>query len=104
MAAGTPTVLLLEFNELSPLLMERFVGGGLLPNFKILHDVSEIYTTEAVEKYRYLEPWIQWITVHCVSTMTSTVSTGSGTACISRNPASGMSCRISSFGCGSAAA
>jgi hypothetical protein len=61
---GATPVLLLEFNELSPSLMERFVREGLLPNFKILHDESEVYTTQAVEKYPYLEPWIQWITVH----------------------------------------
>jgi isoquinoline 1-oxidoreductase alpha subunit len=44
--------------------MERFAREGLLPNFKILHDDSEVYTTQAVEKHPYLEPWIQWITVH----------------------------------------
>ena len=63
--ATTPPVLLLEFNELSPRLMDQFMSAGQLPNFKILHDESEIYVTEAVEKYPYLEPWIQWITVHC---------------------------------------
>jgi hypothetical protein len=61
----TPPVLLLEFNELSPRLMDQFMAVGQLPNFKILYDESEIYVTEAVEKYPYLEPWIQWITVHC---------------------------------------
>jgi hypothetical protein len=48
---GTTPVLLLEFTELTPSLMERFVSEGRLPNFKILHDESEVYTTEAVEKY-----------------------------------------------------
>jgi hypothetical protein len=62
---GTTPVLLLEFNELTPSLIDRFVCEGRLPNFKILHDESEVYTTHAVEKYPYLEPWIQWITVHC---------------------------------------
>jgi hypothetical protein len=63
--AITPAVLLLEFNELASRLMDQFMAAGQLPNFKILHDESEIYVTEAVEKYPYLEPWIQWITVHC---------------------------------------
>jgi hypothetical protein len=63
--ATTSPVLLLEFNELSPRLMDQFMSAGQLPNFNILHDESEIYVTEAVEKYPYLEPWIQWITVHC---------------------------------------
>lgn len=61
--AITPPVLLLEFNELAPRLMDQFMAAGQLPNFKILHDESEIYGTEAVEKYPYLELWIQWITV-----------------------------------------
>jgi hypothetical protein len=49
--AITPPVLLLEFNELAPRLMDQFMAAGQLPNFKILHDESEIYGTEAVEKY-----------------------------------------------------
>ena len=60
----TSSVVLLEFNELTPSLMERFIAEGCLPNFKALHDESEIYATEAGEKYPYLEPWIQWVTVH----------------------------------------
>ena len=60
----TSSVVLLEFNELAPSLMERFIAEGCLPNFKALHDESEVYVTEAGEKYPYLEPWIQWVTVH----------------------------------------
>ena len=63
--ATTLPVLLLEFNELSPRLMDQLMAAGQLPNFKILHDESEVYVTGAVEKHPYLEPWIQWITVHC---------------------------------------
>ena len=62
--ATTLPVLLLEFNELSPRLMDQFMAAGQLPNLKILHDESEIYVTGAVEKYPHLAPWIQWITVH----------------------------------------
>ena len=41
-------VILLEFNELSPTLMERFIDMGQLPNFKRLRDESQVLITEAV--------------------------------------------------------
>lgn len=55
---------LLEFNELSPSLLARFMGDGLLPNFQRFYNSSTIYTTDAREQPPYLEPWIQWPTVH----------------------------------------
>ncbi|MBA2291438.1 MAG: alkaline phosphatase family protein [Gemmatimonadales bacterium] len=57
-------VLMLEFNELSPELMHRFITEGHLPNFKRLHDESLVYVTDAEEEQDVLEPWIQWVTVH----------------------------------------
>jgi hypothetical protein len=57
-------LILLEFNELSPDLMERFMGMGCLPNFQRLHDASEVYITEAEERKWELNPWVQWVTVH----------------------------------------
>jgi hypothetical protein len=57
-------VIVLEFNELSPVLMRRFIDAGLLPNFRRLHDEAEVWTTDAGERPPFLEPWIQWITVH----------------------------------------
>ena len=57
-------VILLEFNELSPTLMNRFISQGFLPNFKRLSEESEVFLTEAEERAPYLDPWIQWITVH----------------------------------------
>ena len=57
-------VLMLEFNELSPELMHRFITEGHLPNFKRLHDESRVYVTDAQEAQDVLEPWIQWVTVH----------------------------------------
>jgi Type I phosphodiesterase / nucleotide pyrophosphatase len=57
-------VLLLEFNELSPLLTHRFIAAGQLPTFKRLYDQSLVYTTRARERAPYLDPWIQWVTVH----------------------------------------
>ena len=57
-------VLMLEFNELSPTLIERFMAAGKLPNFKRLHDESLAWVTDAGEAQENLEPWIQWVTVH----------------------------------------
>lgn len=58
------SVILLEFNELSPSLMQRFIKEGKLPNFQRFYEQSAVYTTDAEEKAPYLEPWIQWVTVH----------------------------------------
>jgi hypothetical protein len=57
-------LILLEFNELCPSLLDRFIGQGVLPNFRRLHESSTIYTTDAEEAAPNLEPWIQWPTVH----------------------------------------
>ncbi|MFK8020313.1 MAG: alkaline phosphatase family protein [Pseudomonadales bacterium] len=57
-------IIQLEFNELCPPLMERFIAAGELPNFKALRDQSHTYITDAEERNETLEPWIQWITVH----------------------------------------
>ena len=54
----------MEFNELSPVLMEKFIDAGKLPNFKRFHDESQVFTTEADAPAPDLEPWIQWVTVH----------------------------------------
>jgi|RhiMethySRZTD1v2_1073278.scaffolds.fasta_scaffold00793_14 hypothetical protein len=57
-------VILLEFNELSPELMDRFIDEGHLPNFKRLRDSSQAFITEAAERGWELNPWVQWVTVH----------------------------------------
>ncbi len=57
-------VLLLEFNELSPALMTRFMDEGHLPNFRRLYLESQVFTTRAEETPPALEPWIQWVNVH----------------------------------------
>ncbi|HEY1417044.1 MAG TPA: hypothetical protein VGF41_04040, partial [Myxococcaceae bacterium] len=59
-----PAVIVLEFNELSPVLMRRFIDAGHLPAFRRLRDEAEVWTTDAGERPPFLEPWIQWITVH----------------------------------------
>jgi hypothetical protein len=57
-------MILLEFNELCPSLIHRFMSAGQLPAFRRLHDESLVYTTRAQERAPYLDPWIQWLTVH----------------------------------------
>jgi hypothetical protein len=57
-------VVLLEFNELCPSLMEEFISQGHLPNFKKLRDSSSTYITKAEEPQNLLEPWIQWVNIH----------------------------------------
>ena len=62
--ARQESVILVEFNELSPILMERFMGEGILPNFLRFYQESHVYVTDAAERAPCLDPWIQWVTVH----------------------------------------
>jgi hypothetical protein len=57
-------VIVLEFNELSPQLVEGFMQQGHLPGFSRLHTESNVFITDAEERAPNLEPWIQWVTVH----------------------------------------
>ena len=59
-------MILLEYNELSPPIMERFIADGHLPNFRRFLDESEIYVTDAEVEGgdEQLEPWVQWVTLH----------------------------------------
>ncbi len=59
-----PSVIMIEFNELSPALMQGFMDRGKLPNFRRLYGESQVFVTDAEEEPPYLEPWIQWVTVH----------------------------------------
>ena len=61
---STASVMLIELNELSPPLMDRFIQAGELPNFARFYREAQVYTTDAGEKPPFLEPWIQWTTVH----------------------------------------
>lgn len=58
------SVISIEFNELCPSLMADFIKEGFLPNFKALHDQSEVYTTTTEAEGDDLNPWIQWVTAH----------------------------------------
>ncbi|MGE0442810.1 MAG: hypothetical protein AB7L66_17240 [Gemmatimonadales bacterium] len=57
-------VIMLEFNELSPSLMAKFIQAGQLPHFGRLLKESMSFVTDAEEKQEALEPWIQWVTMH----------------------------------------
>ena len=63
MSKPRPSILL-EFNELTPELMFRFMKQGLLPNFERFYNESYAYITDPEEEVKDLEPWIQWVTVH----------------------------------------
>lgn len=58
------SLITLEFNEICPDILSRYMAQGLLPNFQRFYDNSEVYVTEALESKEHLEPWIQWVTVH----------------------------------------
>lgn len=58
------SVVMLEFNELSPVLMADFIAKGWLPEFARLRGRSSTYITEAGETGAALNPWVQWVTVH----------------------------------------
>lgn len=57
-------VILLEFNELTPTLMDKFIAAGHLPGFEKLRKESIVAVSDAQEEAPALEPWIQWVTVH----------------------------------------
>ncbi len=58
-------LIILEFNELCPDLMRRWMDQGLLPNFRRMYDSSQIFTVQAeTEEAAWLEPWIQWFSMH----------------------------------------
>lgn len=57
-------LIVVEFNELVPHLVEKFINDGHMPNFKKLANISSCYITDAHQAGEDLNPWIQWVTVH----------------------------------------
>ena len=58
-------VILIEFNELCPPLLQKWMAAGILPNFKKFYDNSHAFVTKpCVPEQQYLEPWIQWFSLH----------------------------------------
>lgn len=63
--SGLRPVIMLELNELCPRLLDKWMLSGDLPNFKALHNISQVYITDVdVDDPRNLEPWIQWYSMH----------------------------------------
>jgi len=66
-SAHMPTrkIICLEFNELCPSLLSRWMSEGQLPNFRKFFEQSQILTAVADEPGpENLEPWIQWYSFH----------------------------------------
>ncbi len=62
---SSPKVLLIEFNELCPPLLNKWMDEGLLPNFRRFASQSQVFVTEADEPEGLsLNPWIQWYSLH----------------------------------------
>ena len=65
MHVGGNRIVFIEFNELCPDLLARWMADGTLPNFRRFHDASQVFTGAAdVTDPRFLEPWIQWYSLH----------------------------------------
>lgn len=59
------SVVLVEFNELCPPLLDKWMAQGVLPNFKKFHGSAQVFTTTpCVPEQQNLEPWIQWYSLH----------------------------------------
>lgn len=57
--------ILLEFNELCPALLDKWILEGRLPNFGRLRAECCTFVTEPdVDNPAKLEPWIQWYSLH----------------------------------------
>lgn len=58
-------VILIELNELCPHLLQKWMSSGDLPNFKHFYESSTTFVTKPdVDDPKYLEPWIQWYSLH----------------------------------------
>lgn len=57
-------MILIEFNELSPLLLDAFIREGDLPHFARFRAHSAVYITDAGEWGDTLQPWVAWPSVH----------------------------------------
>ncbi|MGC2199273.1 MAG: hypothetical protein WA633_03875 [Stellaceae bacterium] len=58
-------IVLLEFNEICPPLLDKWMSQGRLPNFSAFYNSSQVFTSIAdVSEAAYLEPWIQWYSIH----------------------------------------
>lgn len=63
---GSPVrkVVLVAMNEVTHRIIEELAAGERLPNFARLDRTWARYTTTSEDRQEWLEPWIQWPTVH----------------------------------------
>jgi hypothetical protein len=57
-------VIVLELNEVSPVVLERLMASGKCPNFQRLQNTHRQFRTYPRDHDSRFEPWIQWVTVH----------------------------------------
>lgn len=57
-------VIVLELNEITWDLLDRFMSRGLLPNFRTLVEQGVRANAWASEKPEHLDPWITWTTLY----------------------------------------
>jgi hypothetical protein len=57
-------VVLIAMNEVTHPIIEELSAAGKLPNFARLNRTWARYTTTSEDRQEWLEPWIQWPTVH----------------------------------------
>lgn len=65
--ADTQKVLLLEFNEINWVVVDRLIaqrGSDFLPHFAKLRSQGAWCVQSAVERSPLLDPWITWVTLH----------------------------------------
>lgn len=62
---NAPKLLVVELNEVSPLLIEQAAAEMPLPNLRRLLALSRAETsTEDAVEHQGLDPWVQWVGVH----------------------------------------
>jgi hypothetical protein len=57
-------IVLVELNEVTHGVIQDLTTTGMLPNFARLDRTWARYTTTSEQRQEWLEPWIQWPTVH----------------------------------------
>jgi len=57
-------VLLLEFNEITWTVADRFMRDGKMPHLQRLRGEGTAAAPEALERPPFLDPWISWVTLH----------------------------------------
>src|SRR5688572_8295767 len=64
MARRARKVLLLELNEITWTLVDRWIARGRLPNLARLQREGSWGAPVALEQPPHLDPWVTWVTLH----------------------------------------